>query len=270
MTVLSLSLETVIHPTAIVASDAILEPGVEVAAFCVIESGVRIGAGTQLGVGAQVLRYTTLGRHNKVGSYAILGGEPMDLKYKGEISYLEVGDHNTIREFTTIHRATGEGEVTKIGSNNFIMAYVHVTHNCILGDYNIIPNAAQIAGHVVIEDYVTFGAMVGVHQFCRIGSYAMVGMNSKIARDVLPYSLADGHPVQHFMLNKVGLDRRGIKGKERIILGEVFRAQRLGSSLEPFVLAAQEFKHVAHFLEFVSLPSIRGLSDFASKPSKNP
>jgi UDP-N-acetylglucosamine acyltransferase len=146
---------------------------------------------------------------------------------------------------------------------------VHVTHNCILGDHNIIPNAAQIAGHVVIEDYVTFGAMVGVHQFCRIGSYAMVGMNSKIARDVLPYSLADGHPVEHFMLNKVGLDRRGIKGEERKILGEVFRAQRLGNSLEPFRDAAKEFKHVAHFLEFVSLPSIRGLSDFASKPSKS-
>lgn len=268
MTALSSSLETLIHPTAIVASDAILEPGVEIAAFCVVESSVRIGAGTQLGIGAQVLRYTTLGRHNKIGSYAIIGGEPMDLKYKGEVSYLEIGDHNAIREFTTIHRATGEGEVTKVGSHNFLMAYVHVTHNCILGDYNIIPNAAQIAGHVVIEDYVTFGAMVGVHQFCRIGSYAMVGMNSKIARDVLPYSLADGHPVQHFMLNKVGLDRRGIKGEERKILGEVFRAQRLGSSLEPFQDAAKEFKHVAHFLAFVSLPSIRGLSDFASKPSK--
>jgi UDP-N-acetylglucosamine acyltransferase len=269
MTVLSSSLETVIHPTAIVANDAILEPGVEVGAFCIIESGVRIGTGTKLAVGAQVLQYTTLGRYNSIGSYAIIGGAPMDLKFKGEISNLEVGDYNTIREFSTIHRATGEGEVTKLGSHNFIMAYVHITHNCILGDYNIIPNAAQIAGHVVIEDYVTFGAMVGVHQFCRIGSYAMVGMNSKIARDVLPYSLADGHPVEHFMLNKVGLDRRGIKGEERKILGEVFRAKRTDASLEPFSEAAKEFKHVAHFLEFVSLPSIRGLSDFASKPSKS-
>lgn len=192
----------------------------------------------------------------------------MDLKFKGEISYLDVGDYNTIREFSTIHRATGEGEVTKIGSHNFMMAYVHVTHNCILGDFNIIPNAAQIAGHVVIENYVTFGAMVGVHQFCRIGSHAMVGMNSKVTRDVLPYSLADGHPVEHFMLNKVGLDRRGIKGEERKILGELFRAKRAGASLEAFKDLATEFKHVAHFLEFVRLPSIRGLSDFASKPNK--
>ena len=263
---LSTSLETRIHPTAIVSPDAILEPGVEIAAFCVIESDVRIGTGTKLAVGAQVLRYTNLGRHNTIGSYAIIGGEPMDLKFKGETSYLEVGDFNTIREFSTIHRATGEGEVTRLGSHNFIMAYVHITHNCILGDYNIIPNAAQIAGHVVIEDYVIFGAMVGVHQFCRIGSYAMVGMNSKVTRDVLPYSLADGHPVEHFMLNKVGLDRRGIKGQERMILGELFRARRSGASLEPFHDLAKEFKHVAHFLEFVSLPSIRGLSDFASKP----
>jgi UDP-N-acetylglucosamine acyltransferase len=268
MTVLTSSLETLIHPTAIVAPDAILEPGVEVGAFCLVESDVRIGAGTKLGVGAQVLRYTTLGKNNSIGSYAIIGGEPMDLKYKGEISFLELGNHNTIREFSTIHRATGEGEVTRLGSHNFIMAYVHVTHNCILGDYNIIPNAAQIAGHVVIEDYVTFGAMVGVHQFCRIGSYAMVGMNSKISRDVLPYSLADGHPVEHFMLNKIGLDRRGINGEERKILGELFRAKRANSSLEPFIDAAKVYRHVAHFLEFVQLPSIRGLSDFASKPTK--
>jgi UDP-N-acetylglucosamine acyltransferase len=268
MTVLSKSLETFIHPTAIVSPDAILEPGVEVGAFCVIESDVRIGTGTKLAVGAQVLRYTNLGRDNTIGSYAMVGGEPMDLKFKGEISYLEVGDHNTIREFSTLHRATGEGEVTKIGSHNFITAYVHITHNCILGDYNIIPNSAQIAGHVVIEDYVTFGAMVGVHQFCRIGSYAMVGMNSKVTRDVLPYSLADGHPVEHFMLNKVGLDRRGIKGEERKILGELFRAKRAGASLEPFGELAKEFKHVAHFLEFVGLPSIRGLSNFASKSNK--
>ncbi len=268
MTALSSSIETVIHPTAIVASNAILEPGVEISAFCVVESGARIGAGTVLGVGAQVLKYTTLGKNNKVGAYAILGGEPMDLKYKGEISFLEVGDSNSIREFSTIHRATGEGEVTKVGSHNFVMAYVHITHNCIVGNHNIIPNAAQIAGHVVIEDYVTFGAMVGVHQFCRIGSYAMVGMNSKITRDILPYCLADGHPAEHFMINKIGLDRRGIVGAERKVLNEVFRARRAGDSLEGFIDAAKEFKHVAHFLDFVALPSIRGLSDFVSKPSK--
>lgn len=257
---------TAVHPSAVVHPGAQLGPGVEVGPFCVVEDGVRVGAGTVLRAGTQILRGTTLGRENRVGPSAILGGEPMDLKYKGEESFLEVGDRNTIREFTTIHRATGEGEVTRVGDDNFIMAYVHITHNCIVGNRTIIPNAAQIAGHVVIEDHVTFGATVGVHQFCRIGAYSMVGMNSKVTRDILPYSLADGHPAQHYLLNTIGLRRRGIGGEEYRWLGEAVRAIRAGASLEPFRERALVSRHLAHLIEFVSLPGPRGLSAFAARP----
>ena len=226
--------EVLVHPSAIVDRDAILDEGVRVGPFCVVEGGTRIGRGTVLDTGAQVLRGTTLGANNHLGPYAILGGAPMDLKYRGEESFLVVGDRNRIREFSTIHRATGAGEVTRVGNDNFVMAYVHITHNCVVGDWNIIPNAAQVAGHVVIEDHCTFGGTVGVHQFCRIGSYSMVGMNSKVTRDVLPYTLADGHPAHHYGLNVVGLRRRGIAGEDRAGLGEVLRAIRHGVPLDAF------------------------------------
>jgi UDP-N-acetylglucosamine acyltransferase len=257
--------EVVVHASAIVHRDAVLAAGVRVGPHCIIEDGVTIGEGTVLEAGAQVLRGTTLGARNHLGAYVILGGPPMDLKFRGEESFLEVGDGNRIREFSTIHRATGAGEVTRVGNDNFIMAYVHITHNCVVGNRNIIPNAAQVAGHVVIEDDVTFGGTVGVHQFCRIGSYAMVGMNSKVTRDVLPYSLADGHPARHFTLNAVGLRRRDIGSEERGWLGEVLHAIRNGESLDPFSAWAERSRHVAHLIAFASAKSKRGLSSFASR-----
>ncbi len=256
---------TTIHPTALVHPEAILESGVTIGPFCIIEQDTHVGAGTVLEAGAQVRRYTRLGRDNRIGTYAVIGGEPMDLKFKGELSALEIGDRNTIREFTTIHRACGEGEITRIGSDNFITAYVHITHNCIVGDWNVITNSVQIAGHVVIEHHVTIGVSVGIHQFSRIGAHAMVGMNSKVTRDVLPYSLVDGHPAAHYGLNAVGLKRRNIRGQDYALLQSAFKAVRNGESLAALTEAAPRSKHLAHFLEFVNLPSIRGLSGFAGK-----
>lgn len=256
---------TTIHPSAIVHPDAIIEAGVSIGPFCIIEADTHVGAGTLLEAGAQVRRYTRLGRDNRIGTYAVIGGEPMDLKFKGERSALEVGDRNTIREFTTIHRACGEGEITRIGDDNFITAYVHITHNCIVGDWNVITNSVQIAGHVVIEHHVTIGVSVGIHQFSRIGAHAMIGMNSKVTRDVLPYSLVDGHPAVHYGLNAVGLKRRNIRGEDYSLVQRAFRAMRNGESLEAFSHDASRSRHLAHFLEFVNLPSIRGLSSFAGK-----
>jgi UDP-N-acetylglucosamine acyltransferase len=259
------AITTTVHPTAIVHPEAILESGVTIGPFCIVEQDTHVGAGTTLEAGAQVRRYTRLGRDNRIGTYAIIGGEPMDLKFKGELSALEIGDRNTIREFTTIHRACGEGEITRIGNDNFITAYVHITHNCIVGDWNVITNSVQIAGHVVIEHHVTIGVSVGVHQFSRIGAHAMVGMNSKVTRDVLPYSLVDGHPAAHYGLNAVGLKRRNIRGEDYALLQTAFKALRNGESLEAFNQDANRSKHLADFLEFVNLPSIRGLSSFAGK-----
>jgi UDP-N-acetylglucosamine acyltransferase len=262
---LETDLKTEIHPTAIVHPEAILEPGVRVGAFCVVEQDVRIGTGTTLEVGAQVKRFTTLGQENRVGSYAILGGEPMDLKFKGEVSHLEVGDRNTIREFSTIHRGTAAAGATRIGNDNFIMAYVHITHDCQVGNHCIIPNAMQMAGHVVVEDFVTFGATVGIHQFCRIGAYSMIGMNSKVTKDILPFSLADGHPAAHFYINKVGLERRGFSAADRDILGRAFRALRAGKGEAALEELAVQSVYVSRLLEFMRTPSARGMSDFARK-----
>ena len=263
---MSVSAPTAIHPTAIIDPNASLEPGVQVGPHCIIEDQVRIGAGTILEPGTIVKRYTTIGRDNRFGPYAVLGGEPMDLKYRGETSYLEIGDRNVFKEFVTVNRGTaGGGSLTRIGNDNLFMVYVHVTHDCFIGNHVIIPNGMQMAGHVTVGDYVTFGASVSVHQFCRIGSYAMVGMASKIARDVLPYSLADGHPVQHYSLNTIGLRRRGIGGQDYRLLGEAFRALRTGESLERFDEPAKTSVHLASFLEFARTSSNRGLSGFAGK-----
>jgi UDP-N-acetylglucosamine acyltransferase len=262
---LETDLKTEIHSTAIVHPDAILEPGVRVGAFCIVEEGVRIGAGTTLEVGAQIKRFTTLGRENRIGSYAILGGEPMDLKFRGEVSALEIGDRNTIREFSTIHRGTAAAGSTRVGNDNFIMAYVHITHDCQVGNSCIIPNAMQMAGHVVVEDFVTFGATVGIHQFCRIGTHSMVGMNSKVTKDILPFSLADGHPAAHFYINKVGLERRGFSASERDALGRAFRSLRAGKGEAALEDIASQSAHVGRLLEFMRTPSARGISDFARK-----
>ncbi len=254
-----------IHPTALVSPGASLADGVEVGPYCIIESDVRLGRGTRLGAFAQVLRFTSLGENNNIGSHVILGGEPMDLKFKGEESYLEIGHRNTIREFSTVHRGTlNGGGLTKIGDDNFIMAYCHITHDCQLGNHNIVPNGMQMAGHVVVGDFVTFGATVGVHQFCRIGSHAMIGMMSKITRDILPYSLADGHPAEHYHLNTIGLKRRDIRGNEYSALSQAMKALRVGRT-EIVNDLSQQSVHVAQLLQFIEARSLRGLSGFADE-----
>ena len=251
-----------IHPTAIVDPDAILESGVQVGAFCVIEDQVRIGAGTILETGAQVLRYTTLGERNRIGKYAILGGEPMDLKFAGEITQLVIGDDNDIREFSTVHRGTAfGGAITRVGNHNLVMAYVHITHDCSVGNHTIIANASQIAGHAIIEDFVRLSATVGVHQFCRIGAHSIVGMMSKVAQDVLPFTIADGHPARHFTINKVGLERDGFSASEIALLVNAFKALRNKDAAQMLELGALS-PHAAQLFAAASGATQRGISKF--------
>ena len=261
--------QTVIHPTALVDPAAQLEPGVTVGPFCIVEGDTVIGSGTVLEAGTIVRRHSRIGRDNRIGPYAVLGGEPMDLKFRGEVSYLQIGDRNTIKDFTTINRGTDNGGGwTRVGDDNFVMAYVHITHDCQVGNNTIIPNGMQMAGHVVVEDFVTFGASVNIHQFCRIGRYAMVGMTSKVTRDVLPYTLADGHPALHYSLNTIGLRRRGVPSADHKLLSDAFRLIRHGESLDGLQAVAAGSSHLAHLLEFLALPSSRGVSGFASKAHK--
>lgn len=251
-----------IHPTALVDPAAQIADDVQIGAFCIVEPDTTIGEGCILESGAQVLRFTKLGSHNRIGKYTLLGGTPMDLKWQGEDSWLEIGDHNDIREFSTIHRGTGVGGgITRVGSHNLITAYVHITHDCMVGSHNIIANTVQVAGHASIGDHVRLGVTVAVHQFCRIGSHSIIGMMSKITRDILPFSMADGHPAQHYTINKVGLARDGFSSSEQQIILKAFKALR---SKDMAAMAALESEPLAKRLfEFAAVQSKRGLSGFA-------
>jgi UDP-N-acetylglucosamine acyltransferase len=212
-----------IHPTAQVSSSARLPGHVTVGPYAVIEAEVEVGEGCEIGAHAVVKRFTTLGARNRVFEHAVLGGEPQDVKFKGEDSSLVIGDDNLIREFCTLHRACGAGETTRIGSRNFLMVGVHIAHNCIVGDDNILTNGAALAGHIVVEDHVFLSNNVGAHQFVRFGRYAMVGGKSKIVQDVLPFFLTDGNPARVRGVNSVGLRRGGFTAESRNALKRAYQ-----------------------------------------------
>jgi UDP-N-acetylglucosamine acyltransferase len=191
---------------------------VEIGPFCYVEAGVKIGAGTRLDSHVTIKSGTTLGSDNKVFQGAILGGDPQDRKYKGEPTWLTVGDRNVFREYVTISRATGENLATKVGNDCYIMAYCHIGHNVTMEDSITMANNVGISGHVTIEKMVNFGGMVGVHQFARIGKIAMVGGMSRVTRDVPPFSIISGMEQEVLDINAVGLRRIGVSSKARIAL----------------------------------------------------
>lgn len=207
--------KTEIHPTALVDPGAEIGQGVRIGAYCVIGENVRIGDGTRIEPHVVVETNTSIGKDCVVMSGAVLGGPPQDYRFKGEQSFLRIGDSNVIREYVTIHRASGEGEATVVGDNNMLMAYCHVGHNCSLGNGITMANTVGISGHVIVEDKVVFGGIVGVHQKVRIGKLAMVGGFSKVVQDVPPFVVADGRPAKVYDLNVIGLRRNGVGPKAR-------------------------------------------------------
>lgn len=215
--------ETLIHQTAIVDPHAELGIGVRIGAYSIIGPDVRIGDGCTVEPHAIVEPYTTVGDNCRICSGAILGGLPQDHKFRGERSFLSVGDNNIIREYVTIHRATGEDSRTVIGDDNMLMAYCHIGHNCQLGNGIMMANMVGISGHVIVEDKVVFGGMVGVHQFVRIGKMAMVGGYSKIVQDVPPFAMVDGRPAKVYDLNVIGLRRSGVRPDSRNGLRQAYK-----------------------------------------------
>jgi len=207
-----------IHPTAIVSATASLGPGVEVGPYCVIGDRVTVGEGSRIGPFCQIEGPTTIGKNNHLVGHASVGTIPQDLKFSGEESFLQVGDDNKIREFVTINRGTSGGSgTTVVGSRNLLMTGVHVAHDCAVGSDNILTNAATLAGHVTVDDFVTVGAFSGVHQFCRVGSHAFIGGYSVLTRDVLPYVKTVGirNDARIYGINSIGLVRRGFS-RQRI------------------------------------------------------
>ncbi|MCK6431521.1 MAG: acyl-ACP--UDP-N-acetylglucosamine O-acyltransferase [Burkholderiaceae bacterium] len=201
---------TRIHATAIVDPAAELAEDVEVAAYAVIGAHVRVDAGTRIGAHCVIEGHTSIGRDNRIYQFASIGAAPQDKKYAGEPTRLEIGHGNTIREFCTINTGTAQDEgVTRLGDDNWIMAYVHIAHDCRIGSHTIIANATQLGGHVHLGDWAFLGGLSGIHQFVRIGAHAMTGFQTRLAQDLPPFITAAGNPAQATGINAEGLRRRG-------------------------------------------------------------
>jgi UDP-N-acetylglucosamine acyltransferase len=213
-----------IHPSAVVDRGASLDDDVEVGPFAVIGAGVRIGAGTRILAHATVEGPTTLGRANVVHPHATIGGPPQDKKYRGEPTTLEIGDGNTFRECVTVNRGTVQDRgVTRIGDDNWIMAYVHVAHDCWIGSHTILANTTNLGGHVELGDWVILGGCTQVHQFCKVGAHAMTGTGTIVLHDVPPYVMASGNPSAPHGLNTEGLKRRGFEPDTVALLRRAYR-----------------------------------------------
>lgn len=253
------------HPTAVVAPGAELGSGVQVGPYAIIGPHVRIGDDTVVGPHVVIEGRTRIGTGNRFFQFAAIGAAPQDLKYKGEESELVIGDRNTFREFVTAHSGTtGGGMTTKIGHGNFLMNYVHIAHDCILGDANILANGVQLGGHVTIESYVVVGALSGIHQFVRLGESAIIGAGSMVSQDVPPFCNATGDRARLHGLNGLGLKRRGLSAEQGQALKRAFRTM-FRSGLKVADAAARirvEQKGVAEVERFVAFieGSERGVS----------
>ena len=212
-----------IHPTAIVDPTTQLGSEVEIGAYSVVGPNCVLGDNTVIGPHVVLEQFTEIGNDCQVRAGAVLGGLPQDLKFKGERSYVRIGNRNLIREFVTMHRATGAEEATVIGDDNLIMAYVHIGHNCRIGVNTMLSSYVGLSGHITVEDGVVIGGMVGVHQFVRLGQLAMLGGYSKVVQDVPPFMLADGRPADILDLNVRGLRRAGIKPSTRASLKHAYK-----------------------------------------------
>lgn len=249
-----------IAPSAIIDPSAELAEGVVVEPFVVIEAGVRVGAGSRLRTGTVLHSGAIVGAGCQLGPYAVVGGAPMDSRYRGEPSLAVLEDGVVMREFATVHRATGEGEATRVGAHTLIMSYAHVSHNVTVGRHVVLTTQVQLGGHSSVGDYATLGAGAMVHQFCRIGCHAMFGAGSATNQDILPFSLAHGYPARHYGLNKVGLRRRGIAGARYRALEAALRAYRRRDWQQLEALA--ELHDDARVLLEFKAASKRGVSRF--------
>ncbi|MBU4345734.1 MAG: acyl-ACP--UDP-N-acetylglucosamine O-acyltransferase [Candidatus Omnitrophica bacterium] len=212
-----------IDSTAIVSKGAKLAKGVQIGPYTIIGNNVVIGSGTRLGAYCVIEGNTSIGKDCQIFTGAVLGSPPQDLKYKGEKSFLEIGNHNIIREYCTFNPGTGENGRTVVGNNNLFMAYAHIAHDCIVGDDCIIANNGTLAGHVTIEDRAVVGGFAAIHQFARVGRFSIIGGCSKVIQDIPPYSTCDGHPAVCYGLNLIGLRRNSIPRESINQLKQAFK-----------------------------------------------
>ncbi len=223
-----------VHPTAIVEAGAELAGDVDVGPYAIVGANVAVGEGTRIGPHAVLVGRTTIGARNRIFQFTSIGEIPQDRKYGGEPTRLSIGDDNVIREFVTIHAGTAQDRgVTTVGDRNWLLAYVHIAHDCVIGSDTTFSNNAQLAGHVVIEDWVTLGGFTGVHQFCRVGTHAMIAAGAIVLQDVPPYVTAAGYPAKPHGTNNEGLRRRGFGAVDIAAVRRAYRTlYREGRALD--------------------------------------
>jgi UDP-N-acetylglucosamine acyltransferase len=254
---------TGIHPAAFIDPGAQIGSGVTIGPNTVVGPDVVIGDDTWIGANCLVEGWTSIGSRCRVCHCSVLGSDPQDLKYRGEETYVRIGDDNTIREFTTVHRATGEGDETTIGSGNFIMAYAHIAHNCRVGNHTILANGVNMGGHVTIEDHASVSGLTVIHQFVRIGEYSYTGGGSRVPMDIVPYIKAAGNPPVVNGLNTVGLQRQGFAAETIRVLKKAYRLLfrsnlNVSQALERIKSDLPGIPEILHLVEFIET-SERGI-----------
>lgn len=246
-----------IHPTAQIDSHAELAEDVSVGAFSVIGADVKIAAGTVIGPHVVIKGPTSIGRDNRIYQFTSIGEDPQDKKYAAEITRLEIGDRNTIREFTSMHRGTQQDNcVTQIGSDNLFMAYTHVAHDCIIGDHVIMANGASLAGHVHLNSHAILGGFTLVHQFTQIGQYSFAAMGSAITQDIPPYIMVGGKPTKPHGINSVGMERNGISSEDIRLIRNAYKIiykmnLRLEDAIEQMEELASDSTQLADMIGFL-------------------
>jgi UDP-N-acetylglucosamine acyltransferase len=260
---------TRIHATAVVDSKAEIANDVEIGPYSIIGPNVKIGAGTKIGSHTIIEGYTSIGKENNFAHFASIGGAPQDMKYRGEPTKLMIGDRNTIREFTTIHTGTAQDEgITRIGNDNWIMAYVHIAHDCQVGNNTIFASNAQIAGHVHVEDWAILGGMSGVHQFVRIGQHAMLGGASALVQDIPPFVMAAGEKASPHGVNVEGLKRRGFTSETIAALRQAYKVlYKDGLSFEDAKVEIQKMV-AAHAADAATAEKLAQFHDFIAASTR--
>jgi UDP-N-acetylglucosamine acyltransferase len=253
-----------IHPTAVIHARAQIGADCEIGPYCVIGEHVVLGDNCRLHSHVVIDGLTTLGKGNEIFPFASIGLKTQDLKWAGGTTRTQIGEHNTFREYVTVHSATGNGEVTVIGSHNHILAYGHLAHNVTLSDHIIMSNVGTLAGHVTVEDHAVIGGLAAVHQFCRIGRMALIGGCSKVVQDVAPYMLSDGNPAKTRTVNKLGMERNGISDKAQAALKKAYKILFREGLITTNALSRIESElpllpEVKHLIEFIR-SSTRGIS----------
>ena len=253
-----------IHPSAVVHRKAQVGSNCEIGPCCVIGAHVVLGDDCRLHSHIVIDGHTTLGRGNEIFPFVSLGLKTQDMKWSGGVTRTEIGEHNTFREHVTVHSATSGGDATIVGSNNHLLAYCHVAHDCRLGDHIIMSNVATLAGHVLVEDYAVIGGLAAVHQFCRIGKMAIIGGCSKVVQDVPPFMLADGNPAETRTINKVGLDRNSVSEEVQGVLKQAYKilfreGLTISNALAKIESELPPLPDLQHLVQFVR-HSERGIS----------